>query len=265
MAETTGPSTPTGATTTGATTARAAAAGQGGSPIGIGPGGFRLAGRAIYSLVLGALLLVLAAAVANAAILWNVKRAALVSGDEFARFQQTVAARLEALDDRVQKIEQAQTPASAGSASGGGLAPSEAQALRDSLEALKKETAGKMADLESNLKTALGDRTALSVDLRLKSLMTKAQGEVLKAKVDLAEANRGKARSELTLAEGTLKEAARVTEGPDAEKIAGLLTLLREARADLITESATGPDNLELLWHRISSIIGSEPATGVAR
>ena len=249
MAETTRTSTTTGA----------AAAGKGGPTAPIGPGGLHLAGRAVYNLVLGVLLLVLAAAVANAAILWNVRRGALVSDGEFARFQTAVDARLEALEGRVQKVEQTLASASTGSTSGGGLTPSESQALRDSLEALKKETTEKMADLESNLKTALGDRTALSGDLRLKSLLVKAQGEVLKTKVDVAEANRGKARSELTLAEGTLKEAARVTVGPDAEKIADLLKLLRDTRADLITESPTAPDNLELLWHRISGLIGSEP------
>ena len=98
-----------------------------------------------------------------------------------------------------------------------------------------------------------GTAAALSLEMNVKGLLIKAQGEVLLAQVYWAEGNRGLARDELAIAHRTLLdtlEAAPSSGKPNLQKLA---ELAESTKATLILDSTSARDQLNLLWHEISA------------
>lgn len=169
----------------------------------------------------------------------------------------------QAMEARVTAVEKAAADAALlvqGAEGAQGLANrlAEIGALRDALARQQEETATRMQALEQSLNERIGQQgaqtaEALAADLRLRSLLIRTHGHVLKARVDLSEGNRGLAREELALAAQSL--SAAVAAAPEARKpqVEELPVLLEQARTALILESATVRDHLDLLWHRISA------------
>ena len=90
--------------------------------------------------------------------------------------------------------------------------------------------------------------------LVVKGLLLKGQGEVLKAKVDLAEKNAGKAAGELLLAARTLREAALLA-GDRRQVIEETAAMVDAARKDLYLDIPTASDRIELVWHTIGVLL----------
>lgn len=217
------------------------------------------------------LVLVLIAAAAGATTYFVIDReieARLASGIEEQRaIRSELEAKQKALEDKVAVLEKAVQDAKLlvpGAEGQQSLADKlkEIDALKESLTLLQVDTAEKMTSLEASLQATMGEKNqetaaALSASLRLKSFLFKANGEILKAKVELSEGNRGRAKDELNLAETSLSEALKLAGNDVKPSIQGLLFLLQETRAALITESPTGRDTLELLWHKTGELIAN--------
>ena len=125
--------------------------------------------------------------------------------------------------------------------------------LDQKLQAMEKSVADQVA--KQGQETA----QALSLELRWKTLLTKAQGEILLSQVHWAEGNRGLAKDELAIAAKTLTQA--MTEAPDPIKtdLKPIVELAEQTRSALILEQSSARDSLNLLWHRVSDMLAASP------
>ena len=98
---------------------------------------------------------------------------------------------------------------------------------------------------------------ALSTELRWKSLLIKAQGEILLAQIHWAEGNRGLAKDELGYATRTLQQASDEATEPAKGKIKSVASQAEQAKASLILEQSSARDSLNLLWHGVSELLAA--------
>ncbi len=136
----------------------------------------------------------------------------------------------------------------------------EIDTLRLELEKAQEEFAAQLNALEQSVVDQVarqGEETAqaLSLELRWKSLLIKAQGEALLALFYYAEGNRGLAKDELTVAAATLQQALEEAPEEVREQIRPVTDLAEEAKSALILEQPSARDQLNLLWHRINALI----------
>ncbi|HYF91903.1 MAG TPA: hypothetical protein VD969_06630 [Symbiobacteriaceae bacterium] len=101
---------------------------------------------------------------------------------------------------------------------------------------------------------------ALSAELRWKSLLIKAQGEILLAQVHWAEGNRGLAKDELGYATRTLQEASAAATASAQGAIEAVAQQAETTKSALILEQSSARDALNLLWHQVSALLGSAAA-----
>lgn len=137
--------------------------------------------------------------------------------------------------------------------------------LRAELETARKDFNQQLKDLEQSMGDKLarqGQATThtLSLELQWKSLVAKAQGEVMLSQVYWAEGNRGLARDELATAIQTLKDAAEAAPDPVKSQISDVAKLAEETRGALILEQSSARDSLNLLWHRVSELLAVAPS-----
>ncbi|MFZ5823486.1 MAG: hypothetical protein ACOY94_03980 [Bacillota bacterium] len=123
------------------------------------------------------------------------------------------------------------------------------QELDTKLAALEQSVLDKVA--QSGKETA----QALSLEMRYKNLVIKAQGEVLLAQVHWAEGNRGMARDELAIAARSLQQA--LDQAPESVKptIKKVVDSAEQTKAALILEQSAARDSLNLLWHQVSDLL----------
>lgn len=171
----------------------------------------------------------------------------------------------EQLMQRVAEVEQAAREAALivqGSEGSANLAQrlAEIGALKDALARQQEATNQRLAELQQSIEEQIGQQgretaAALATDMKLRSLLTRTQGHVLKTRVDLAEGNRGLAREELALAARSLQQA--VDAAPDERKagLQALQGLLEQSRTDLVLDSPTARDHLDLLWHQLNDAL----------
>lgn len=124
--------------------------------------------------------------------------------------------------------------------------------LDSKLAALEQSVLNKVA--ESEKQTA----QSLSLEMRYKNLVIKAQGEVLLAQVHWAEGNRGLARDELAIAARSLQQA--LAEAPESVKptIKKVVDSAEQTKAALILEQSASRDSLNLLWHQVSELLAPQ-------
>ncbi|MFZ5813858.1 MAG: hypothetical protein ACOY93_00965 [Bacillota bacterium] len=141
----------------------------------------------------------------------------------------------------------------------------EIETLKLDLKATREQLETKLQNLEQSVRdqvAASGRETAeaLSLEMRYKNLLVKAQGEVLLAQIYWAEGNRGLAKDELALGAGSLQRA--LTEAPEPAKagIKRVVEQVEQTRAALILEQSSARDSLNLLWHMVNDLLA---ATGV--
>lgn len=123
------------------------------------------------------------------------------------------------------------------------------QALESKLQSMEKAVLEQVA--QSEKQTA----QSLSLEMRYKNHLIKAQGEVLLAQVHWAEGNRGLAKDELAVASRTLQQA--LTEAPEAARpgIKAVVDQAEQTKAALILEQASSRDALNMLWHQVSELL----------
>ncbi|WP_374713278.1 hypothetical protein [Symbiobacterium terraclitae] len=134
----------------------------------------------------------------------------------------------------------------------------EVETLKLDLRTTREEMEAKLKALEESVKEQVASSeqetaAALSLEMTVKGLLIKAQGEVLLAQVHWAEGNRGLARDELTIAHRTLMDAlaaAPAQAQPDLQKV---VDLAESTKAALILDSTSARDQLNLLWHEVSA------------
>lgn len=218
----------------------------------------------------GALLLMVAisAGAAWGVFEWRIQQEQQSTAAQVASLQDDLRTRQDALEAQVSRVEKAALEAKLLLEQGGEVVSLESRlkeidSLRLELKKAQEETDTKLKALEQSVIAQVskqGTETALAVsaELRWKSLLIKAQGEVLLAQVRWAEGNRGLAKDELSIAVKTLQAA--VEEAPDANKAAlrQVLDLAEQARSALILEQSTSRDALNLLWHQVSDLLAPE-------
>lgn len=134
--------------------------------------------------------------------------------------------------------------------------------LRTELEKAQESYDKKLETLQQSIvdqvaKESEATAEALSLEMEWKSLVTKAQGEVLLTQVHWAEGNRGLARDELDNAVQTLKEAATAAPDPTRSELTDVVNLAEETREALILEKSSSKDSLNLLWHRVNELLSA--------
>lgn len=174
------------------------------------------------------------------------------------------------LNDQVQQVRRAAEEAKLLLEDSGGTTTldqriKEIDNLRSELETARKDFSQQLKDLEQSMADKMaqqGEATtqALSLELQWKSLVAKAQGEVLLTQVHWAEGNRGLARDELSTAIESLQQAAEAAPDPIRSQIAEVADLAEETRGALILEQSSARDSLNLLWHRVSALLAVAPS-----
>lgn len=146
------------------------------------------------------------------------------------------------------------------------------QARLAEIDTLKVDLKKTQEEIDAKLKSAersvveqvakQGKETAqaLSLELRWKSILIKAQGEVLLAQVHWVEGNRGLAKDELALAARSLQLA--LNEAPEANKppIKKVVDLAEQTRSAMILEQSSARDSINLLWHQVSELLAPPAA-----
>lgn len=168
-----------------------------------------------------------------------------------------------ALQADMKRVEEAATAAGLLMEQDGELTTLEArlaeiETLKLDLRKTREDMETKLKSLEESVKQQVASSeeetaAALSLEMTVKGLLIKAQGEVLLAQVYWAEGNRGLARDELAIAHRSLLdalEAAPPQARPDLQKV---VDLAESTKAALILDSTSARDQLNLLWHEVSA------------
>ncbi|HYG57489.1 MAG TPA: hypothetical protein VD902_05425 [Symbiobacteriaceae bacterium] len=218
----------------------------------------------------GAGALALVAAVAAGAA-WSVFSYRMQSerqgtADQVAALRQEIRTAQDDLSAKVQQVEDAAREAKLLMDQSGQTATLDARlqeidTLRLEVKKTRDDMDAKLQSLEKSVveqvaKQGKDTAQALALELRWKTLLVKAQGEVLLAQIQWAEGNRGLAKDELAIAAGTLLQA--YTEAPEAVKadLKPVVDLAEQTKAALILEQASARDSLNMLWHRVSDLLG---------
>lgn len=241
-----------------------------------GPAPERSFAKSLMAVLKGLLALVLVAAVSGGAA-WGVfsyriqkeqaDTAAQVTAlrEDLRQQRDEVRQQQEQLAAKVSQVEKAAADAKllldqSGQATTLEARLKEIDTLKLDLKKTQDEMDAKLKSMEQSITDQVAAQSketaqALALELRWKTLLVKAQGEVLLAQVHWAEGNRGLAKDELNLAAKTLQQAQ--AEAPDTVKtqIKPLVDLAEQAKSALIMEQSGARDSLNLLWHHVSDLL----------
>lgn len=196
---------------------------------------------------------------------WRIRQEQSNTTAQVAALRDDLRQRQDQLEEKVQRVEKAAAEAKLLLNQDGATTTLDARLkeidqLKLELKKTQDDTDAKLKNLEKSVTEQVAKQSketaqALSVELRWKSLLVKAQGEVLLAQVHWAEGNRGLAKDELSVAARTLQQAS--DEAPDAAKAAlkPALDLADQAKSALILEQSGARDALNLLWHKVSELL----------
>jgi len=137
----------------------------------------------------------------------------------------------------------------------------EIETLKLDLRTTREEMENKLKALEESVKEQVASSeeetaAALSLEMSVKGLLVKAQGEVLLAQVYWAEGNKGLARDELAIAQRSLLDALAAAPTQAKSDLQKVVDLAESAKAALILDSTSARDQLNLLWHEVSDRLG---------
>lgn len=236
------------------------------------------AGRALTSALRTASWLAVVAAIAGAVAYalfeWRIRSetAALDALRlEVRQAQERLAQQSRLQEEFAQKVERVEKAASeARLLLNDGTGTTTLDARLKELDTLKLDLQKTREELESRFKTMersivdqvakQGKETAqaLSIEMRYKSLLIKAQGEVLLAQLHWKEGNRGLAKDELSIAATSLRQAMETAPEAVRPAIKQVFDLAESARSALILEQSSARDSLNLLWHRVSELLAAQ-------
>lgn len=197
---------------------------------------------------------------------WQIKGQQQATADQVATVRQELQTRQDRLEEQIAKVEKAAADARLLVTQNGDTTTLDAK-LKE-IDTLKLDLKKTQDDMDSRVKALQqsvvdevakqGKETAqaLSLEMKWKTMLVKAQGEVLLSQVHWAEGNRGLAKDELANAGRTLQQAMEAA--PDAVKpsIKETVDLCEQAKGALILEQSSARDTLNLLWHKVSDLMG---------
>lgn len=213
-------------------------------------------------------LVVVAAVSAGAAWLvfdWRIQQTNKDATEQVAALRQELRAQQDQLTAKVQQVQTAAEEARLLMSQNGQTTTLQARlneidTIKLDLQKTQEELNSRAKSLEQSISDQIAKQSketaqALSLEMRWKSLVIKAQGEILLAQVRWAEGNRGLAKDELGIATRTLQQA--LEEAPESNKatIKSVLDLSEQAKSALILEQTSARDALNLLWHRVSDLL----------
>jgi len=223
---------------------------------------FTLALKGVGFLLLFA---VISAGAAYGVFEWRIRQEQTGMTAQVTTLRDELRQRQDQLEQQVTRVEKAAASArilldQSGTSTTLDARLAEIDTLKLELKKGRDETDAKLKALEKSVvdqvaKQGKETAQALSLELRWKTLLIKAQGEILLAQVQWAEGNRGLAKDELGIAAGSLRQALEQT--PDASKdgVKQLFDLAEQTRSALILEQSSARDSLNLLWHRVSDLL----------
>lgn len=222
---------------------------------------------------IGALVLVavISAGTAYGVFEWRIRREQQDTAAQVAALSTELRERQDQLTEQVDRVEQAAKDAKLLFDQNGETVTLDAR-LKE-IDTLKQALQKNQDEMETKLKTMQnavleqvtkqGQETAqaLSLEMRWKNLLVKAQGEVLLTQVHWAEGNRGLAKDELNIAAKTLQQAAEEASDDVKPDLKQVVDLAEQAKSSLILQQPSARDALNLLWHRVSELL-APPAKG---
>lgn len=224
-------------------------------------------GSVFRNLVTMVLVLVLCSGVSYLIVDWRLGQAEQARTESLTAYQNDLDAKIAALDQRIGAFEKlvgvfdpAQPIDKQAAAALVSLA-SDLEALKVDQTKLGSDTNDRLKGIEDALAQAKGlsseQAQSLTGSLQLKSLLFNAQTQLMTAKVELGEQNRGRARDEVELSIATLQQAKALAGSDAATEIDAIITLASQARDDLATGAPTASDLVGLCLHRLGILVSS--------
>lgn len=230
-------------------------------PTGVATMSTALLGRVVTML----LVIVLCVGVSYLVVDWRLGQADRLQADQLTAVKQDLETRLTSLDQRIGAFEKLvgtfdpNVPLNKQAAAALLALAQDVEALRGEQTKLTTATNDRLKGLEDSLAKAQGlsaeQASALTGSLQLKALLAKAQNELLSAKIELADQNRGRARDEVDLAVATLQGAKALAGSDAATEIEAIIQSATQARTDLNAGAVTGGDLIQLALHKLGSLI----------
>ncbi|MGE5560985.1 MAG: hypothetical protein ACM3XN_08095 [Chloroflexota bacterium] len=224
-------------------------------------------GSLFRSLIMMVLVLVLCGGISYLVIDWRLGQAERTRVDALAAYRQELDAKVAALDQRISSFEKlvgAYDPSKPVDAQASAALLSlmqDLEALRNEQAKLSEDTNNRLSGIEDALAQAKGlsseQAQSLTGSLQLKSLLFNAQTQLMTAKVELGEQNKGRARDEVELAIATLQQAKTLAGTEAAAEIEAIIGLATQARNDLALGAPTAGDLVGLCLHRLGLLVPS--------
>lgn len=185
--------------------------------------------------------------------------------ERITKQQAEIQAQLQQAREQTARVEQAAESARILMAQNGDLTVLDAKlkeidTLKLDLQKSREEFESKLQAVEKSIidqaaKQGRETAQALAVELAWKSLLIKAQGEVLLAQIHWADGNRGLSRDEIGIASATLRQALERAPESVNPGIKQVFDLAEQAKTAMILEQSSARDNLNLLWHKVSELL----------
>jgi hypothetical protein len=196
---------------------------------------------------------------------WRIRSEQQDTAAQVTALRQELRGRQDQLEAQMTRVETAATEAKLLLGQNGNTITLDARlkeidTLKLDLKKTQDDLDTKLKDLQKSVTDEVarqGKETAqaLSLELKWKTLVVKAQGEVLLAQVHWAEGNRGLAKDELGNAARTLQQAMDVAPDTVKRSVKEAVDLAEQAKGALILEQPSARDMLNLLWHKVSDLL----------
>lgn len=224
-------------------------------------------GSLFRNLITMLLVLILCGGVSYLVVDWRLTLADKANSDALSAYQKDLEARIASLDQRISAFEKLvgafdpNVPLDKQTSSALLTLMRDLEAVKGTQSQLAQQTNDRLKGIEDALAQAKGlsseQAQAMTGSLQLKSLLFTAQTQLMTAKVELGEQNKGRARDEVDLAIATLQQAKGLSGSEAATEIDAIIALASQARNDLATGAPTAGDLVGLCLHRLGLLLPS--------
>lgn len=224
-------------------------------------------GSLFRSLITTLLVLILCGGISYLVVDWRLTLAEQTRNETLAAYQKDLEAKIASLDQRISAFEKLigafdpNVPLDRQASSALLTLMRDLEAVKGEQAQLAQQTNDRLKGIEDALAQAKGlsseQAQTLTGSLQLKSLLFTAQTQLMAARVELGEQNRGRARDEVDLAISTLQQAKGLAGSEAATEIEAIITLAAQARSDLATGAPTAGDLVGLCLHRLGLLLPS--------
>lgn len=232
------------------------------------PAGSRVAhALALTAKAIGWLLLVAAisAGISYLVFQYTVKQEQQSMANQVTTLRQQLTQRQDDLEKQLQQVQQAATGAQLllqenGQTIGLDAKLKEIDSLKLELQQMQTDMDTKLQNMQQSVATQVAQQgketaQAVSAELRWKSLLIQAQGQVMLAQFDYSQGNHGLAKDDLSSAQETLQQAQSLIPDSMQADLKQALDQADQAKTALILEQSSARDALNLLWHHVNDLI----------